>query len=132
MGTSVNTTLTIIHQREKNRNFLPLCCDDPNFQLELWPSQKLYLTATSVKLSCRAASSIDFVFSLKSVCVSCGSNIYAAHYTNQKFWVYEHVHANSFCLHSNVASLVVLHTQMKAEDSKLQRHTDQISNHIEM
>lgn len=92
------------------RIFLPLHCVDPAFQLELLPSQKLFLTATSVKLSCRAASTIDFVFSLKSVCVSCGGKIYAAHYTILKVWVYEHVHVNSFCLHSNGASLVFLHT----------------------
>lgn len=110
MDISVSITLPIVQQRKKNENFLPLHCVDPTFQLKLLPSQKLYLTATSVKLSCRAAFSIDFVFSLKRVCVSCGGKIYAAHYTNLKFWVYEHVHANSFCLHSNVASLVLLHT----------------------
>lgn len=94
----------LIHQRKKNENFFCLFTVLITSQLELLPSQKLFLTATSVKLSCRAASSIDLVFSLKSVRVSGGGKIYAAHYTNLKFWVYEHIHANSFCLHSNVAS----------------------------
>lgn len=94
----------LIHHRKKNENFFCLFTVLITPQLELLPSQKLFLTATSVELSCRAASSIDLVFSLKSVRVSCGGKIYAAHYTDLKCWVYEHIHANSLCLHSNVAS----------------------------
>lgn len=104
--------------------FLSLYRVDPTFQLELLSSPKLFPAATSVKLSCRAASYIDFVFSLNCVCVSRGSKIYAAHYANLKFWVYEHVHANSFCFHSNVATSVLPHARIKAEDSQFQRRTN--------
>lgn len=95
-----------INQKIKNQNFKALRCVDHSFQLASLPSQRLFLAATWVKLNCRSTSLIDFVFSLRPVRVSCGTTIHAAHYTDPKFWVYEHTCANLICLHSNVASLV--------------------------
>lgn len=129
MGNSVSIILPVIRQRKKNANFLPLQCVDPTFQLEFLPSQKLFFTATSVKLSCSAASSMDCVFSLKSACVSCGGKIYAAHYPNLKLWVYEQVHANSLCLHLNVPSLVFLHTNESCGFQTSETHRSNLKSH---
>lgn len=105
-----SVTLPIALTRERKMRIFYLRCADPTFQLELLPSQKLFLAATSVKLSCRAPSSIDFVFSLKYTRLLRRQNVCSSLHEPEILGLPTRPCKFFFSLHSKVASLVLLCT----------------------